>query len=63
MRQRLKNQEGQMIIQSMLDDCQRGERFYHSLELTGVFPKYVLDMVRLGEETGKLDDVMVSFNR
>lgn len=58
----VKNQEGQMIIQSMLEDCQRGERFYHSMEQTGVFPKYVLDMVRLGEETGKLDDVMVSLS-
>lgn len=58
----VKNQEGQRIIQAMLDDCKRGERFYHSMELTGVFPKYVLDMVRLGEETGKLDDVMVSLS-
>ncbi len=36
---------------------------YESLEQTNVFPDYLLHMVQLGEQTGKLDDVMDSLAR
>lgn len=34
--------------------------FYESLDETGVFPAYMVQMVQIGEQTGKLDDVMDS---
>lgn len=36
--------------------------FYSALEDTGAFPEYLLHMVRLGEETGRLDEVMTSLS-
>ena len=33
---------------------------YESLAVTGVFPAYLLQMVKIGEQTGKLDEVMTS---
>ncbi|MCI8639124.1 MAG: type II secretion system F family protein [Coprococcus sp.] len=34
--------------------------FYEALKETGVFPDYLLYMVQIGEQTGKLDEVMES---
>lgn len=33
---------------------------HESLAVTGVFPEYLLQMVKIGEQTGKLDEVMAS---
>lgn len=34
--------------------------FYESLAVTDIFPDYLLQMVKIGEQTGKLDEVMDS---
>ena len=34
-----------------------------SMKKTGVFPDYMIDMIKLGEESGSLDDVMDSLER
>ncbi len=39
------------IYETLLD----GYPFYTALEKTGAFPQYMVDMVRVGEETGNLD--------
>jgi len=52
------SKEGKALLQAILDVCRQGESFYTALESTGVFPDYVLNMIRLGEESGSLDDCM-----
>ena len=51
-------QEGKEILKIIADMCDEGESFYNSVEATGVFPKYALDMIRIGEQSGKLEEVM-----
>lgn len=50
--------EGKAILQKILDKCNEGDTFHHSVEASGVFPKYALDMIEIGEQSGKLEDVM-----
>lgn len=44
------------IYQTMLETG----NFHESIAGTGIFPDYLLQMVKLGEQTGKLDEVMDS---
>ena len=37
-----------------------GEKFHVALQMSGVFPDYVIHMVTIGEESGTLDTVMAS---
>ena len=50
--------EGREILQVILDKCNEGDTFHHSVEASGVFPKYALDMIEIGEQSGKLEEVM-----
>ena len=52
--------EGRQILQAILDKCNEGDTFHHSVEASGVFPKYALDMIEIGEQSGKLEEVMHS---
>ena len=54
------NSEGKEIIEQIRDICYEGESFYTALERSDLFPKYVLDMVNLGEQSGNLDVTMQS---
>ena len=51
---------GKEILRRILEVLQMGAPFCRALEECGCFPKYVLDMVRIGEASGRLDDVMDS---
>jgi type IV pilus assembly protein PilC len=57
-----KNKEGQAILQSILDSCNKGDYFSHALSETGLFPQYVISMIALGEESGNLDSCMLSLS-
>lgn len=48
------------ILTVIHEELSESGNFYQSLEKSGVFPLYLLNMVKLGEETGKLDDVMAA---
>lgn len=50
------------ILSTIQDICRKGNSFSKALKKTGVFPEYVLHMIRLGEESGHLDDVMQSLS-
>lgn len=52
--------EGQDLINRIGEICKKGEPFYQAIESTGVFPNYVVKLTALGEESGNLDDVLVS---
>ena len=52
--------EGRELINSIWEVTKQGETFYHAIESVDVFPDYVLHMVSIGEESGRLDQVMNS---
>lgn len=51
---------GKEILSEVNSHLEVGEPFHISLQSTGVFPKYVVDMTEIGETTGRLDEVMDS---
>ena len=53
-----KDVQEKAILQVMYDEMINTGLLYPALEKTGVFPDYLLSMVKIGEETGTLDDVM-----
>lgn len=53
-----KDVQEKAILQVMYDEMINTGLLYPALEKTGVFPDYLLQMVKIGEETGTLDDVM-----
>lgn len=53
-----KNVSGRELITQIRDICRRGEPFSVALKETGVFPDYVINMISLGEESGKTDTCM-----
>lgn len=52
--------EGKEILTKISEKCNEGDTFHHSVEAAGVFPKYALDMIEIGEQSGKLEEVMHS---
>lgn len=54
------SEEGRSILKIISDKCNEGESFYNSVAASGVFPKYALDMIEIGEKSGKLEEVMKS---
>lgn len=46
------------ILESIYDEFMKTGNFYEALKSSGVFPSYLLNMVRLGEQSGRLDEVM-----
>ncbi len=53
-----KNEKGKDLITQIRDTCRKGEKFSKALAETGVFPDYVINMISLGEESGKTDTCM-----
>ena len=51
---------GKKLLEELTHILSHGEKFHVALNMTGVFPDYVIHMVTLGEETGTLDTVMDS---
>lgn len=51
---------GQDILETLLHVCEDGNSFHSAVCQADVFPKYVQDMVSIGEQTGNLDTVMAS---
>ncbi|ADC89672.1 Type II secretion system F domain protein [Thermocrinis albus DSM 14484] len=58
---------GNTIIKEALEAAGKGvvegQPMYRALEKTGVFPKLVVAMVRVGEDTGKLDQMLETIAR
>nr|MCR5330715.1 type II secretion system F family protein [Lachnospiraceae bacterium] len=49
--------EGRKILETMLETLHEGRLLFQAFEAPGVFPKYALDMIEIGERSGKLDEV------
>ena len=54
------NDEEKQILSVITEQLETGSNLHESLEKTELFPSYLLQMVKIGEETGKLDDVFSS---
>lgn len=52
-----KTSQTEMITQ-IRDICMEGEKFSTAINRTGCFPKYVVNMINLGEESGHLSSIM-----
>ncbi|MEG2082244.1 MAG: type II secretion system F family protein, partial [Oscillospiraceae bacterium] len=50
--------EGKEILQTTYNEYEKGGGLHNALDVCGVFPKYMLDMVKIGEVSGHLDNVM-----
>ena len=48
----------QEILRGMADELKEYTRLCDAMEKSGAFPSYMIGMVELGENTGKLEDVM-----
>lgn len=55
-----KSGEEQQILARIFDRLTETGSFSDALEASGVFPGYMLHMVKLGEQSGRLDEVMTS---
>ncbi|MCG8460796.1 MAG: type II secretion system F family protein [Holophagales bacterium] len=47
-------------VEPSVDDVRQGSSFYAALERTGVFPHMAIDMIKVGEATGSLDEMLSS---
>lgn len=54
------NTSEKAILQTIYDTLLETGNLFKALEVSGVFPSYLLHMVEIGEQTGRLDDVMKS---
>ncbi len=52
--------DGRTLLQGMLDEMETGGSFADAVEKAGCFPVYMCNMVRLGDQSGQLDDVLAS---
>jgi len=57
-----KDEATKQILQTLLKSSALGETFTTSVKDSGVFPEYVVNMIAIGEETGRMDDVMQSLS-
>lgn len=54
------DQDERNMLVYLSEGVEVGEPFYLAMEKTGVFPPYVVRMAKLGQETGTLEELMLS---
>lgn len=62
MMEETENEEEKIILSDIVSFLNEGRNLHEALKETGLFPPYLLQMVKIGEETGKLDDVFASLS-
>lgn len=63
MKEDLADKKDEQILENLIISIERQGFLYQALKDVGVFPEYMINMVRIGEETGTLDDVMDALSR
>lgn len=53
-----KDESGKAILQQIMDLCMKGNPLNEGIEATGVFPEYVVNMLRMGEQAGATESVL-----
>lgn len=56
----MKNSEGKKILEAIKASTELGEPLNIAIEKTQKFPQYVVDMIKIGEQAGRLDEVLDS---
>ena len=56
------DEETKALLQRIYEPLEAGSTFHDALAESGVFPQYVLDLVEVGELSGKLEEVLRSLN-
>lgn len=56
----VKNLQGRQLLEAVHEQVDAGYPLHQALRAARHFPKYMVDMVEIGEATGKLDNVMDS---
>lgn len=56
------DKETEDLLRSIYEPLETGSTFHDALAASEAFPQYVLDMVEIGELSGKLEDVLHSLN-
>ena len=54
--------ETKELLQLIYEPLEAGSTFHDALKASAVFPQYVIDLVEVGELSGKLEDVLHSLN-
>ncbi len=54
------DQEERALLMQVNETLQETGILHQALRKTGAFPEYMIRMIRIGEETGKLDDVLTA---
>jgi Type II secretory pathway, component PulF len=57
-----KNPQGKAMLEGMFQRVEAGGSLYGAMKATGQFPKYMVDMTEIGEQTGRTEEVMNSLN-
>lgn len=57
-----KSLSGKLFLRSIYDSISEGQTFYIALVESGGFPDYVVNMVLIGEKTGKLEEILHELN-
>lgn len=52
------SEEEKKILSSILEQLAAGEDLSAAMDSLSLFPSYMIEMIRMGEQTGRLDDVM-----
>lgn len=58
-----KDKNTKEVLEAVLEVSRQGEVFSTCIKESGYFPPYVVNMIALGEETGKLDDVLIALDK
>lgn len=58
----IEEKNGKAVISQISDTVANNGELHSALEQSGVFPDYMVNMVRIGEKTGKLEPVMDSLS-
>ena len=51
---------GKALLNKIYEDLEASGNLSQAMDISGVFPDYVLNMVNIGEQSGRLDEVMAS---
>ena len=52
------NEETKIILQKIYEPLEMGKPFHDALSCSSVFPQYALDMIEIGEVSGRLEEVL-----
>jgi type IV pilus assembly protein PilC len=55
-----KDEGARALLLSLNESISNGDSLYEAMEKTGVFPPYVLNTIKLGEQSGSTDDILNS---